>query len=82
MDPARGVVLEINHHGTRGNVELIFDEWDANRINIAFRDRLYRNSGVIHFDGQTARSIINTFQPYSGLLSDPQEFDAYFASIL
>src|SRR5438105_793086 len=82
MDPARGVVLEINHQGNSGKDELTFDEWDSHRINIAFRDRLYRNSGVIQFDGQTARSVINTFQPYSLPLSDPQEFNAYFASII
>lgn len=82
MDPAKSVVLEVSHGGTKGNVELTFEEWHGTRINIAFRDRLYRNSGVIEFDGQTARSVINTFQPYSGLLADPQEFDGYFASIL
>src|SRR5438105_15087710 len=82
MDPARSVALEISHHEARGQVELTFEEWNGTRIDIAFRDRLYRNSGVIQFDGQTGRSIITTFQPYSGPLATPQEFNAYFASIL
>ncbi len=82
MDPARSVILEITHHETRGAVQLTFEEWQGSRIEIAFRDRLNRNSGVIHFDGRTGRSVINPSRPYEGCLADPQEFDAYFSSIL
>src|SRR5438552_18324620 len=82
MDPSRGVVLEIAHHGARGNIELTFEEWQGTRIDIAFRDRLYRNSGMIQFDGRNRRSIITTSRPYEGPLADPNEFKAYFNSIL
>lgn len=82
MDPTRSVVLEINHHEAHGQFDLTFEEWQESRIDIPFRDRLYRNSGVIHFDGQTSRSIINTLRAYDGRLADPQEFSGYFNSIL
>jgi len=82
MDPSRGVILEIAHHGARGNIELTFEEWQGTRIDIAFRDRLYRNSGMIQFDGRNRRSIVTTSRPYEGPLADPNEFKAYFNSIL
>jgi hypothetical protein len=82
VDPVNGVVLDLDHGGATGKIELTFEEWHGSRISIEFRDRLYRNSGVIQFDGQTGRAVIKSFKPYSGVLANPQEFDAYFASIL
>jgi hypothetical protein len=82
MDPARSVVVHISHRGARGNIELTFEEWEGSRIDIVFRDRLYRNSGVIHFDACTGRTVIDTSRPYTGSLAVPQEFNEYFSSIL
>jgi hypothetical protein len=70
MDPARSVALEITHQGSQGKIELTFEEWQGTRIDIAFRDRLYRNSGMIQFDGRNRRSIITTSRPYEGPLAD------------
>src|SRR5712691_1353838 len=82
MDPARSVALGITHQGSQGDIGLIFEECQGTRIEIAFRDRLYRNSGMIQFDGRNRRSIITTSRPYEGPLANPNEFKAYFNSIL
>jgi hypothetical protein len=76
------VALDIQHDGAAGKIELSFGEWNGSLIDIAFRDRLYRNSGVIQLDGQTGRFVITTFKPYSGRLAEGAAFDQYFASIL
>jgi len=82
MDPTRSVALEIVHDGAPSNIELTFEEWHESRIDIVFRDRRYRNSGVIQFDGQSARSVIKTSRAYEGALADPEKFDSYYTSIL
>ncbi len=81
MDPASSVVIEISHQGASGKVELTFEEWRANQIDIAFRDRLYRNSGFIRIDGEPGRMVISVPRPYTNSLSDPNVFDEYFRAI-
>jgi hypothetical protein len=82
MDPAKTVVLEVTHHDSRGHIELTFGEWDGSSIPIGFSDRLFQNSGSIQFDGSTGRCVIQTSHPYSGPLSESQEFNAFFGSML
>jgi hypothetical protein len=82
MDPARSIALEVFHRDTSGQIQLTFEEWRESTIEISFRDRLYRNSGLIQFDGRTGKAIIRSSRPYENELADPQEFDAYFHSIL
>jgi Methyltransferase domain len=82
VDPARTVVLEITHENARGNIELTVGEWQDSQIEIAFRDRLYRNSGVIQFDGKTGRSLIKTIHPYTGPLENPEAFNGFFAPVI
>jgi hypothetical protein len=82
MDPAKTVVLQVLHNRTCGNVELTFDEWQETRIDIAFRDHLYGNSGVIRFDGRTGGCVVDPLRPYSGILTDPDQFNQYFGAVL
>jgi hypothetical protein len=82
MDLARTVTLEVTHHDRRGHIELTFGEWDGSSIPIAFSDRLFHNSGIIQFDGSTGHCVIQPSHPYLGPLSESQEFNAFFGSML
>jgi hypothetical protein len=81
MDAASTIVIEVHHDGERGNVELMIGEWEGSHIDITFRDRLYRNSGVIRFEGEKAVTLVRPSRPYTGRLADPQQYNEYFASI-
>lgn len=76
------VVVELEHQGKRGKFEMNFQEWTGSTIEIAFKDRLYRNRGVIRFDGATANATISTEHPYVDVFASPQEYNEYFLSIL
>lgn len=54
------VVVELEHQGKRGKFEMDFQEWKGSGVEIAFKDRLYRNRGVIRFNGATANATIST----------------------
>jgi len=54
----------MTHNGNRGHVELTVEEWFGTRIKVAFRDRLYQNSGMIELDGKTGVSLVRTSRPY------------------
>jgi hypothetical protein len=82
MDPTKTVVLESAYEGQRRQIELTFEEWRDAKIDIAFRDRLFRASGVIEFNGENGSSIVKTSRPYTGVLADPTKFQAYFRSLL
>src|SRR6185295_13493552 len=82
MDPATTIAVDVTHNGKQGRVDLIFGEWHDSHIEITFRDRLYRNSGVIRFNGETAGIMVQTSRPYDGGLEDPKQFNDYFGSIV
>jgi len=82
MDPATTIAVDVTHNGKQGRVDLIFGEWQDSLIEITFRDRLYRNSGVIRFNGQNAGIIVQTSRPYTDGLEDPKQFNDYFGSIV
>src|SRR5437660_1614848 len=81
MDPATTIAIDVTHNGAQGRVELIVGEWRDSHIEIAFRDRLHRNSGVIRFDARNAGLMVQTSRPYSGDLADPQQFNNFFGAI-
>jgi hypothetical protein len=82
MDPATSVAIDVTHNGRQGRVELIFGEWRDSHIDITFRDRLHRNSGVIRFNGQNGGSLVKTSRQYTGEFEDPKQFNDYFGSIV
>jgi hypothetical protein len=82
MDPASSVVLEMVSADERGKIELTIGEWQEGHIDITFRDRLHRASGVIRFNGQNAGSTVRTFRPYTGRLADEAAFKEYFGTIV
>ena len=81
MDPASTIVIEVQQDGERGKVELMIGEWENSHIDITFRDRLHRNSGIIRFDGEKAVTMVRPSRPYTGKLANPQLYNDYFASI-
>jgi hypothetical protein len=82
MDATKTIVLQPRHDGACGNIELTFNEWRDSRIDIEFRDRLHRNSGIIRLDGKTGGCVVNSSRPYTGSLAHPIEFQNYFGSLL
>src|SRR5262245_10724024 len=81
MDVAETVVLELAHD-KRGRIDLTFGEWQDHIIEIAFRDRVHRASGVIAFNGLNGTSIVRPRRPYSGALADTSECQRYFGAVL
>jgi|SRR6185295_19151048 len=81
MDPASTVVIDVIQDGKQGRVELMVGEWHGTFIDIAFRDRLHRNSGMIRFNGENAGVVVQTIRPYTGELEDPNRFNNYFGTI-
>jgi len=82
MNPATTIAIDVTHNGKQGRVDLIFGEWQDSHIEITFRDRLYRNSGVIRFNGEGAGIMVQTSRPYDGTFEDPKQFNDYFGSIV
>src|SRR5262245_66648721 len=82
MDPARSAFLALEYEGVKGNVELLVEEWRDSTIDVVFRDRLHRNSGVIRFDGRTGGATVRTSRPYAGKLADEANLHEYFASMV
>ena len=76
------VILDMEHQGMKGKVELDFLEWKETAIEIGFTDRVYDNAGTIRFDGKTANATITSQKAYAGALEDPAEYNQYFGSIL
>lgn len=77
MDPANSVAVELIFENAKGRVELTVEEWQNWSIDVRFRDELYRNSGVVHFDGRTGNANIETARPYDGILADSGKLQEY-----
>lgn len=77
-----GVKISLEHQGRTGEFEFHFGKWRDSTIPIRFRDHLYGNSGVILFDGRSAKETITSEKPYEGPLNDPAAYTEYFSSIL
>lgn len=76
------VIVDLEHQGTKGKVELNFLQWKDTAIEIAYRDRLYDNAGTIRFDGRTTGAKITSEKAYTGPLQDQSEYNQFFGSIL
>lgn len=74
--------IELIHNGKSGTFDLTFLEWNGNTIEIDFKDGVYDNAGRIRIDGSTGRAAIEPQRSYARRIRNPEEFDAYFESII